>query len=81
MSEDSYVFIDRAVRGDFSDLDVAFDEHVEAWHANSSVLPLHEWLGLSWEEYRLVAETPDGLQAVVVARVNERAVSQQIPPL
>jgi hypothetical protein len=35
---------------DFQDF---IDELIDEWHAGDSPLPLHEYLGMTWEEYKL----------------------------
>jgi DNA-directed RNA polymerase specialized sigma subunit len=44
------------------------DEYVEAWHRDPSNLELHEYLGMSWEEYSLWVEQPSALRLLVAAR-------------
>lgn len=35
------------------------DDAIDAWHAlPSPPCPLHEWLGMTWDEYRAWAENP-----------------------
>lgn len=42
------------------------EEMIEAWHDGAgSGLELHEYLGLSWEEYGAVVLDPDKLEAAV----------------
>jgi hypothetical protein len=36
----------------------AFDDAVGEWHDSDSDLPLHEYLGLTWDEYAAVVSSP-----------------------
>lgn len=31
--------------------DIVIDALIEAWHTGDSDIPLHEYLGLTWQEY------------------------------
>jgi hypothetical protein len=44
-------FIDRAKLGEFSDPSLAIDDFIDEWHDSDSILPLHEYLGLTWDQY------------------------------
>lgn len=63
-------FIDELVAGNIADtkLNDFFDDYVDAWHENPANLPLHTFLGLSWDEYGVVAMQPCALKYVVQAR-------------
>lgn len=37
-----------------------FEAAVRWWHESDSREPLHVWLGLSWEEYARLVESPSG---------------------
>lgn len=36
-----------------------FDDYVDAWHDSDSALPLHEYLGMTQEEYARVLTSRD----------------------
>ena len=45
-------FKDLIIERNASDED--FDDYVDAWHASNSILPLHEYLGLTKEQYHML---------------------------
>ena len=61
-------FIEKCINGDAS-LD-EIDDYIDEWHDSDSTndLELHEFLGMSWEEYSLWAIKPSLLEEIV----NER---------
>src|SRR4051794_15007303 len=63
-------FIDLAVGGWLVDVSAAFDQYVAKWHEAATEEPLHEWLGLSQDEYALIVEKPAWIRAVLMARVS-----------
>ena len=46
------------------------DDFVAAWHASDDPQPLHEFLGMSWEEYQLWVSDPAYLNIILAARHN-----------
>lgn len=52
------------------------DDHVEEWHESSSGEALHEFLGLTWEEYALWVERPRALRLIIAAREHDQPVSE-----
>ncbi len=40
-----------------------FEEAVRRWHESGSDEPLHVWLGLSWDEYARLVESPSPLES------------------
>jgi hypothetical protein len=36
--------------------ELEFEQAVEAWHASASNLPVHEFIGLTWEQYASLVE-------------------------
>ena len=47
-----------------------FDDYVDAWHDSDSALPLHEYLGMTQEEYARVLTSSDvcgSIEAIVNA--------------
>lgn len=59
-------FVSRLVDGTSTIDD--YDDALEEWHNSNSSLPLHTFLGLSWDEYKVVATEPPALKYVVEAR-------------
>lgn len=43
------------------------DYYIDQWHTGNSDLPLHTYLGMSWEEYKAWIESPDSLLRIVAA--------------
>ena len=46
----------------------AIDRFVDRWHDTRGALPLHEYLGMTKEEYALWVQVPDALSYILVAR-------------
>jgi hypothetical protein len=61
-------FIEKCINGDAS-LD-EIDDYIDEWHDSDSDinLELHEFLGMSWEEYSLWAVKPKFLAWIINAR-------------
>ena len=61
-------FIEKCINGDAS-LD-EIDNYIDEWHDSDSTndLELHEFLGMSWEEYSLWAVKPKFLAWIINAR-------------
>ena len=57
-------YMDRAISGDATDIDDAIDE----WHNGLDPRPLHEYLGMTENEYKLWAQNPKCLQEIIEAR-------------
>ena len=55
------------------------DAYVERWHRQKPAEPLHEYLGLTWEEYASWVEDPSQLAVIIAARKKESA-SPDRPP-
>lgn len=64
MSEPTY--LDRVLGGTALLSDI--DDYVERWHQGDDPEPLHEFLGLTWDEYRLWTEQPESRRLIVAAR-------------
>jgi hypothetical protein len=52
------------------DVSAEFDEHVAAWHRADTDVAVHEWLGLTAEEYAFIVEKPAWIKAVLMARTS-----------
>lgn len=67
MSE--HTFVSAVLAGDALLRDV--DDWIDSWHDSDSPNELHEFLGMSWEEYRLWAEQPASLRFILAAHKND----------
>lgn len=74
-AEDSHVpqagisavtFVDAVLAGDAAPADL--DAWVERWHGTETALPLHTWLGLTWEEYRTLGASDRNLTTLLHSR-------------
>ncbi len=54
------------------------DDYVDSWHDGSSDLDLHEFLGMTWDEYRLWVERPNTLRYILAAHRNGRTVEEEL---
>ncbi|MCJ0980958.1 hypothetical protein MTX35_24975 [Rhodococcus sp. ARC_M12] len=59
------------------------DDYVERWHEapeddDAAELELHEYLGLTWEEYQTITERPHALRFVVAARKHKTPLSEDL---
>jgi hypothetical protein len=62
-------FIDLCLSGDV--LEDEIDSFVDSWHEDDeTTLELHEYLGMSWEEYSVWATRPSILPFILSARNN-----------
>jgi hypothetical protein len=62
-------FVDLCLGGDV--LEDEIDEFVENWHEDeNSTQEIHEYLGMSWEEYSVWAIKPSILPLILTARKN-----------
>jgi hypothetical protein len=43
------------------------DDWIDRWHEGGGEGKLHEFLGMSWDEYRLWAEQPTALRFIIAA--------------
>ena len=62
-------FVDQLLRGTATVYE--YDDYVDKWHDlpdSADVPPLHEYLGLSWEEYQVVARDALAFRFVAAAR-------------
>ena len=58
-------FIEKCLSGDAMIDEI--DYYIDQWHNRHSDLPLHTYLGMSWEEYKSWVESPDTLPLIVAA--------------
>lgn len=59
-------FIEMVLDGASSIDDV--DDFVERWHESDSSMSLHEYLGMSWDDYALWVGGADELEAIIARR-------------
>ncbi|MFF5802023.1 hypothetical protein [Streptomyces sp. NPDC012746] len=72
-----HTFVEDALAGDAGIDDI--DSYVDAWHdAEDSDLELHEFLGMTWDEYRLWVEKPKSLRYILSAHRNGHSVSEEV---
>jgi hypothetical protein len=67
----AFSFIDRVLAGRARLGDI--DDYIDEWHnadddSLAATVELHEYLGLTWDEYRLWVERPESLRFTIAAR-------------
>lgn len=65
-------FMSLALTGRIQNPTEAIDDYIEEWHVARTNLELHEWLGLTWEEYTLFVEKPEFLSILLDRIERER---------
>jgi hypothetical protein len=76
MSEASKRFIDLALNGEV--LADEIDDFVDAWHTSNSGEELHDFLGMTWQEYSLWVGDSDYLGLILSARHRGQPIKQAI---
>lgn len=73
-------FIEKCINGDAS-LD-EIDDYIDEWHDSDSTndLELHEFLGMSWEEYSLWAVKPSLLAEILNHRKQDVSFKRLVLP-
>lgn len=69
-------FIERCQRGE-SLLD-EIDDFIDDWHENQDDLELHEFLGMTWDEYSLWIKEPNTLSSIINRRRCRHQHSERI---
>lgn len=71
-------FVELCLEG--SVLEEEIDRFVEDWHEGrvGADMELHEYLGMTWEEYQLWATTPSVLPFVLTARKHGTSLRQEL---
>lgn len=59
-------FINQCLDGEAVPADI--DDFIDCWHDGESLLELHEYLGLSFDEYAAWIEHPDSLNIILLAK-------------
>lgn len=54
------------------------DLYVDAWHDGSDSRELHEYLGMTWEEYQLWVERPESLRYIVSSRAHGQPIMAEL---
>lgn len=65
-------FIDLCIRGEALPADI--DEFVDRWHQGRSNLDLHDFLGMTWDEYSAWVRTPSLLPRIISAHRDGRSL-------
>lgn len=70
-------FMARCVRGEVEDPETAIHNEIDEWHGSNGSKPLHEFLGMTWEEYKRWSSTPPpGANHVLRNIIAERKAKQ-----
>jgi hypothetical protein len=59
-------FVDLALAGKVLSREI--DEYVAQWHRAKPTASLHEYLGMTWDEYAAWVEDPHIISAIIVGR-------------
>ena len=70
MSNQRNPFIQLALNGEV--LPDEIDDFVDAWHEGTGEGELHEFLGMTLEEYSLWLSNPDFIEIIIAARYNNQ---------
>ena len=54
------------------------DDFVETWHESDSELDVHDFLGLTFQEYSLWVAHPDNINIVIAARLERKPVLEAV---
>lgn len=71
---DTYMELVLEGRAPWTDIEA----HVEQWHAGSPTATIHEFLGMTWDEYALWVEQPRALRLIIAARKHEEPIEDII---
>lgn len=74
MSETSFMVL--ALRGEV--LSDEIEDFVETWHGSESNAELHDFLGMSFEEYSLWASDPNTIDVILSARHRGRPLTEAV---
>jgi hypothetical protein len=70
-------FIDKCVLGEVTNFNEEINDAIDEWHDaptrrstchGSYLLPLHEWLGMSWDEYNRWVQDASYLKIIIKNR-------------
>ncbi|MGE0258965.1 MAG: hypothetical protein AB7H71_10325 [Alphaproteobacteria bacterium] len=69
-------FVELCIAGDASLAEI--DGFIDAWHAAPDGTELHEYLGMTGDEYSLWLRAPDALPCIVKARRDREPLTQAV---
>ena len=67
--------VERLLSGEECDL-TRIDDEIDAWHEADTASSLHEWLGLTSDEYQLYVEKPAAIRIILAARHHNRSLKE-----
>ena len=67
--------VGRFLSGEECDLS-RIDDEIDAWHEADTTIPLHEWLGLTTDEYQLFVEKLASIHIILAARHENRSLKE-----
>src|SRR6266478_5369699 len=67
--------VERLLSGEECELS-RIDDEIDAWHEADTTIPLHEWLGLTADEYQLYVEKPASIRVILAARHQNRSLKE-----
>src|SRR5713101_3289958 len=67
--------IERFLSGEECDL-TRIDDEIDAWHEADTTVSVHEWLGLTPDEYQLYVEKPASIRIILAARRQNRSLKE-----
>lgn len=76
MSNKLDTFMQLALRGEV--LPDEIDDFVDAWHEGTDHGELHEFLGMTLEEYSLWVANPDFIEIIVAARYHDQPLLEAV---
>ena len=77
MSEAFAGFVDLCVKGEASPEEI--DDYVDRWHEQPSKKELHEFLGMTWDEYSVWINDPDFLLRLIKSRRDSQRAKSSSP--
>lgn len=69
-------FISRAVRGEVMPDEI--DDYIDYWHDMDNSEELHDFLGLTFEEYSLFVAHPDNINIIITARLRHQPLLEAV---
>ncbi|EPM66642.1 hypothetical protein A584_24832 [Pseudomonas syringae pv. theae ICMP 3923] len=71
-------FVERCLEGSVQEEEI--EQFVEDWHEGreGADMELHEYLGMSWDEYQIWVTTPSVLSVVLAAKKRGISLEQQL---
>ena len=62
-------FIENCLAGTANPDDL--DDYIEKWHNGNSPLPVHEYLGMTWDEYGAILKDAKAIEKIIENRRKE----------